>query len=308
MTFDANSLLHAAQQVAGGQQYPKGALYLVATPIGNLADITLRAVQALALADVVACEDTRVTGQFLRHLGMDKKLVPLHQHNEVSGAQALVRQMQDGARVAYVSDAGTPAVSDPGAHLVAAAQSAGLPVVPLPGASSVVTAVSVAGDTQAQGFRFIGFLPSKGAQRSAALRDIATQPYSLVLFEAPHRIEALAKELHEALPLGRVTVCRELTKQFEEIATVPIRELGAWVAENGHRQRGEFVLVVHAQPVAEDEAVLTPAQTELFKHLLQHFPVKQAAGLVSDATGHPRKALYDMALAWKQERDHEHDD
>ena len=140
---------------------------MVATPIGNLADITLRAVQALTLADVVACEDTRVTGGFLRHLGMDKRLVPLHQHNEVGGAQALIELMQAGQRVAYVSDAGTPAVSDPGAHLVQAAQAAGLTVVPLPGASSVTTAMSVAGDTVAQGFRFLGFLPSKGAARQA---------------------------------------------------------------------------------------------------------------------------------------------
>ena len=241
--------------MAGGQQYPKGALYLIATPIGNLADITLRAVQALTLADVVACEDTRVTGGFLRHLGMDKRLVPLHQHNEVGGAQALIELMQAGQRVAYVSDAGTPAVSDPGAHLVQAAQAAGLTVVPLPGASSVTTAMSVAGDTVAQGFRFLGFLPSKGAARQTLLREVAGQSCSLVLFEAPHRIEALARDLVEVLPAGRLTLCRELTKQFEEIATLPVADFPAWLTAEPHRQRGEFVIVVHAQPEAAAETL-----------------------------------------------------
>jgi 16S rRNA (cytidine1402-2'-O)-methyltransferase len=262
VTIDANLLLQAAQHVAGGQQYPKGALYLIATPIGNLADITLRAVQALTLADVVACEDTRVTGGFLRHLGMDKRLVPLHQHNEVGGAQALIELMQAGQRVAYVSDAGTPAVSDPGAHLVQAAQAAGLTVVPLPGASSVTTAMSVAGDTVAQGFRFLGFLPSKGAARQTLLREVAGQSCSLVLkprtaFEAPHRIEALARDLVEVLPAGRLTLCRELTKQFEEIATLPVADFPAWLTADPPAPRIQRAAecssshLVHARPAAQ---------------------------------------------------------
>ena len=289
--------------MAGGQQYPKGALYLIATPIGNLADITLRAVQALTLADVVACEDTRVTGGFLRHLGMDKRLVPLHQHNEVGGAQALIELMQAGQRVAYVSDAGTPAVSDPGAHLVQAAQAAGLTVVPLPGASSVTTAMSVAGDTVAQGFRFLGFLPSKGAARQTLLREVAGQSCSLVLFEAPHRIEALARDLVEVLPAGRLTLCRELTKQFEEIATLPVADFPAWLTAEPHRQRGEFVIVVHAQPEAVAETLLTPAQAALLQTLVQHLPVKRAAGLLADVTGLPRKALYEQGLTYRNADD-----
>ena len=286
--------------MAGGQQYPKGALYLIATPIGNLADITLRAVQALTLADVIACEDTRVTGGFLRHLGMDKRLVPLHQHNEVGGAQALIALMQAGQRVAYVSDAGTPAVSDPGAHLVQAAQAAGLTVVPLPGASSVTTAMSVAGDTVAQGFRFLGFLPAKGTARQAQLREVLGQSCSVVLFEAPHRIDALARDLVEVLPHGRLTLCRELTKQFEEIATLPVADFPAWLTAEPHRQRGEFVIVVHAEPEAAVETLLTPAQAELLRALVQHIPVKQAAGLLSDVIGLPRKALYEQALTFRQ--------
>lgn len=303
MTIDANLLLQAAQHVAGGQQYPKGALYLIATPIGNLADITLRAVQALTLADVVACEDTRVTGGFLRHLGMDKRLVPLHQHNEVGGAQALIALMQAGQRVAYVSDAGTPAVSDPGAHLVQAAQAAGLTVVPLPGASSVTTAMSVAGDTVAQGFRFLGFLPAKGTARQAQLREVLGQSHSVVLFEAPHRIDALARDLVEVLPHGRLTLCRELTKQFEEIARLPVADFPAWLTAEAHRQRGEFVIVVHAQPEEAAETLLTPAQATLLQALVQHLPVKQAAGLLADVTGLPRKALYEQALTYRQADD-----
>jgi len=296
-------LLQAAHQVAGSQQYPKGALYLVATPIGNMADMSLRALHVLSLVDVVACEDTRVTGQFLRQLGLDKRLVALHQHNEVESAQGVVALMQDGQRVAYVSDAGTPAVSDPGAHLVAATQAAGLVVMPLPGASSVTTAMSVAGDTHAHGFRFVGFLPSKGAARLTVLREVLGQPFSVILFEAPHRIEALGAELIEVVPQGRVTVCRELTKQFEDIATIDVLALPAWLQANTHRQRGEFVLVLHATPKSDDVQILPPAMDALLQELVRHVPVKLAAGLVADAAGWPRKALYEMALQHRQQSD-----
>jgi 16S rRNA (cytidine1402-2'-O)-methyltransferase len=300
VTFDANMLLQAAQQVAGSQQYPKAALYLVATPIGNLADISLRAVHVLALVDVVACEDTRVSGHLLRHLGLDKKLFALHQHNEVGGAQGVLKLLSEGQRVAYISDAGTPAVSDPGAHLVQAVQGQGYTVVPLPGASSVTTAMSVAGDAQAQGFRFVGFLPSKGAARVSLLREVLGRDHSIVLFEAPHRIEDLAAELSEVLPQGRVTVCRELSKQFESITTLDIATMPAWLKADANRQRGEFVLVVHGVPDASDKQALTPAMDAILQALVQHLPVKQAAGLVADAAGLPRKALYDIALTYRQ--------
>lgn len=300
MTFDAKSLLQAASQVAAGQQYPKSALYLVASPIGNLADLTLRAVQVLTLADQVACEDTRVTGRLLSMLGLDKKLVPLHQHNEVGAAAPLIEAMQAGARIAYLSDAGTPAVSDPGAHLVKAAHASGLTVVPIPGASSVTTAVSAAGDVHAQGFRFLGFLPAKGQARVQALLDNLSQPASLVLFEAPHRVELLAKELADIAADRPVTICRELTKQFEEIATLPAARLPAWLTEQPNRQRGEFVWVVHAAP-NQDEAVDLPASAlALLRELTQHLPIKQAAALVADATGLNRKQLYETALAWRK--------
>lgn len=303
MTFDANMLLQAAHHVAGSQQYPKGALYLVATPIGNLADMSLRSLHVLRLVDVVACEDTRVTGNLLRHLGLDKKLIALHQHNEVGSAQGVVALLQEGQRVAYVSDAGTPAVSDPGAHLVQAAHAAGLTVVPLPGASSVTTAMSAAGDAQANGFRFVGFLPSKGAARVSVLQEMLGARDSVVLFEAPHRIEALAKELAEVLPQGRVTVCRELTKQFESITTLAIPEMSAWLKADANRLRGEFVLVVHGVPHADEGQALSPAMDALLKELVRHVPVKLAAGLVADAAGLPRKALYEHALAHRNADD-----
>ena len=293
-------LLQAAHQVAASQQYPKGTLYLVATPIGNMADMSLRALHVLSLVDVVACEDTRVTGGLLRHLGIDKKLVALHQHNEMASAQGIVALLQEGQRVAYVSDAGTPAVSDPGAHLVAAVQAAGLVAVPLPGASSVTTALSVAGDAQANGFRFVGFLPSKGAARLTVLRGVLGHDHSVVLFESPHRIETLSAELLDVLPLGRITVCRELTKQFEDIATMAVAALPAWLQANAHRQRGEFVVVVHAQPKTEDALTLPPAMDAILQELVRHVPVKLAAGLVADAAGWPRKALYEMALQHRQ--------
>jgi 16S rRNA (cytidine1402-2'-O)-methyltransferase len=270
-----------------------------------MADISLRAVHVLSLVDAVACEDTRVSGQLLRHMGMDKKLIALHQHNELSSAQGVIALLQQGQRVAYVSDAGTPAVSDPGAHLVAVVQAAGLTVVPLPGASSVTTALSAAGDAQANGFRFIGFLPSKGAARLSVLKEALGQAHSAVLFEAPHRIEELARELAEVLPQGRVTVCRELSKQFEEIATLDVAALLAWLQANANRQRGEFVLVVHAVPPQAASQALPPEMDAILQALVRHMPVKQAAGLVADAAGWPRKALYELALQHRQQEDPE---
>ena len=303
MTLDVNLLLQAAHQVAGSQQYPKGALYLVPTPIGNLADLSLRAVHVLSLVDAVACEDTRVSGGLLRHLGLDKPLMPLHQHNEQAAALQVLKRLQDGQRVAYVSDAGTPAISDPGAHLVQAAQAAGVRVVPLSGPSSVTTALSASGDAAAHGFRFEGFLPAKGAARLTRLREVLGQDHSVVLFEAPHRIEALARELAEAAPQGRVTLCRELSKQFEDIVTLPTAALSAWVAADANRQRGEFVLVVHAQPPSDAPEGLAPGVEALLSELVRHVPVKQAAALVADVVGLSRKALYDDALRLRQSLD-----
>jgi 16S rRNA (cytidine1402-2'-O)-methyltransferase len=298
LTIDAPHLLRAAALAAGAQQYPAPALYLVATPIGNLADLTLRALHVLALADTVACEDTRTTGALLRHLGLDKPLLALHDHNESQAAQRVLGLLAQGQRVAYASDAGTPAVSDPGAGLVAVVAQAGYRVVPVPGPSSAVAAVSVAGDAAAQGFRFRGFLPAKGAERAQALQEAAADPAQQVLFEAPHRIEALAAALAQAAPQRPVTLCRELTKQFETVVTLAAQALPAWLSAENHRTRGEFVVVLHALPpaAATDEA-LPPAALQTLQVLLEELPLKQAVALAARLSGAPRNALYAAALA-----------
>jgi 16S rRNA (cytidine1402-2'-O)-methyltransferase len=295
----ASPLLHqAASAATSGQQHPAGALYVVATPIGNLADITLRAVHVLGLVDAVACEDTRVTGQLLRHLGLDKPLIALHQHNEAGAARGVVERLAQGQRVAYASDAGTPAISDPGAVLVAAVAAAGHRVLPIPGASSAVAALSAAGDTVAQGFAFIGFAPAKGAERRAWLQAAADAPGCQVLFEAPHRIDALLDALAAAAPQRRVTLCRELTKQFETIVTLAAADLPAWLAADANRSRGEFVLVLHALPPVVAEADdLPPEALRLLGPLLRDLPLKQAVALAAELSGAPRNALYQRALA-----------
>jgi 16S rRNA (cytidine1402-2'-O)-methyltransferase len=292
---DPELLRLAAAAAAGGQQYPPGCLYIVATPIGNLADLTLRAIHVLSRVDVVACEDTRVSATLLRHLGLDKPLLALHAHNEQQASAAVLERLARGESVACVSDAGTPAISDPGAALVARAAAAGHRVVPVPGASSATAAVSVAGDVLGHGYRFVGFLPAKGAERRDALAASLADAGSVVLFEAPHRIEALFSALAGAAPARAVTVCRELTKQFETVATMPAAELPGWLAADANRERGEFVVVLHGVPAtASDELPADVLKT--LNVLLRELPLKQAVALAAELTGAPRNALYDEAL------------
>jgi 16S rRNA (cytidine1402-2'-O)-methyltransferase len=241
----------------------------------------------------------------LNHLGLHKPLLALHAHNEHAAAQAVLARLARGESVAYASDAGTPAVSDPGAVLVAAVAAAGHKVVPLPGASSALAALSAAGDAvgaQGAGFCFVGFLPAKGAERAAALSALQAERRTQVLFEAPHRIAALLDALAAAAPARLVTLCRELTKQFETIVTRPAGELPAWLAADAHRSRGEFVLVLHALPVAPaatDE--LPPATLQTLRVLLRELPLRQAVALAAELSGAPRNALYRRALAERPE-------
>lgn len=294
--------MQAAAAAAGAQQYPAATLYVVATPIGNLADITLRAVHVLGLVDAVACEDTRVSAGLLRHLGLHKPLIKLHQHNEHEASEALMARLQGGERIAYISDAGTPAISDPGAVLVAAVAKAGLRVFPVPGVSSTVTALSVAGDVVAEGFEFAGFLPTKAAERRSALQALCGSARSQVLFEAPHRIKALIDLLAELCPAQTVTVCRELTKQFETVHSAAAASLPAWLAADAQRERGEFVLVLHAQKAASPGEAELPAEAlRVLRLLLADLPLKQAVGLAAEISGAPRNALYEWALAQKKE-------
>lgn len=301
MTSPYALALGAAHAAASLQHYPQASLYLVATPIGNLADISLRALHVLQLADTVACEDTRHTQALLRAYGVEKtgaQLLALHQHNELDAAQQVLARLHLGQRVAYVSDAGTPAISDPGARLVAAVQAARLVAIPVPGPSSVTAALSVAGIDMAGhtsgGFVFAGFLPGKAAERQLAITALAAEHRAVVLLEAPHRIEIAAAGLASLGP-RRLTVGRELTKQFEEIATIPAQGFPAWLAADVNRLRGEFVLVLHPAPVA----LAAGTDTRVLALLLAELPLKTAVRLAADITGQPRNALYDAALALK---------
>ena len=290
--------LEAAQDAAGSQNHPASTLYVVATPIGNLADISLRALHVLAKVDVVACEDTRHTQQLLRAYGLDRpgsQLLAVHQHNEAEAAQNVLLRLAQGERVAYVSDAGTPAISDPGARLVAVVREAGYRVLPLPGASSVTTALSASGMTGDDGFVFRGFLASKSAERQLAVQALAQESRAVVLLEAPHRIEALAQALSVLGP-RRITVGRELTKQFEQIDTLAAQDLPAWFAEKPDRQRGEFVLVLHNAPVAASKG----EGLRVLQVLLPELPLKTAVKLAAEITGESKNQLYDLALSLKK--------
>ena len=271
-------------------------LYVVATPIGNLGDITQRALETLKGADVVAAEDTRVTRGLITHYGIGAKLVALHAHNERGGAVRVVEWIAEGKRVAFVSDAGTPGVSDPGAALVAAVRAAGFRVFPIPGASALTTALSAAG-VEADGVVFAGFLPARGAERRERLAALASGPWAIALFESPHRVAQTLADLHAALGDRDVVIARELTKMFETIARVPLAQARAWIEADADRTRGEFVLVVEGRAV-EATSALDPRK--VLAILLADLPVKQAVALAVKLTGGKRNDLYALALDLKK--------
>lgn len=282
---------------AAHQTYPSATLYVVATPIGNVTDISLRALHILSLADAVACEDTRNTAQLMNRFGISKPLLAAHMHNEREAAQMLIARLQAGERIALVSDAGTPAVSDPGARIVDAVRAAGLNVVPLPGASAAVTALSASGLVNDE-FHFVGFLPSKAKQRESVLQSLAAAKPILVFYEAPHRILECAAALKDAFgPERQVVFARELTKLFEEIHRCPLADAEAWLRADIHREKGEYVVLVDGAPAAEEE---DDAEAErVLGILLAELPVKQAASLAAQITGRKKNALYDRALQLK---------
>lgn len=284
---------------AAQQSYPTATLYVVATPIGNVTDITLRALHLLALADVVACEDTRKTGALLNRFGMNKPMLAAHQHNEREVADKLIDRLRAGERVALVSDAGTPAVSDPGARIVDAVRAAGLNVVPLPGASAAIAALSAAGLVNDR-FYFIGFLPAKTKQREAGLAELKHVAATLVFYEAPHRIGDCVASLADVFePTRQVVFARELTKLFEEIHRCPLGEAMAWVKADSNRERGEFVVLVEG--AVQESAAADVEADRILQILLAECPVKQAAALAAQITGLKKNALYERALQLKGE-------
>jgi 16S rRNA (cytidine1402-2'-O)-methyltransferase len=274
----------------------RGRLYVVATPIGNLADITLRALEVLRKAGVVFAEDTRATAHLLDHHGIRVPLRSLHQHNESASARALAEVLLEGRDAALVSEAGTPGVSDPGAVAVAAVRAAGFDVVPVPGANAAVAAVSVSGFPGP--FAFIGFLPPRPAARRRALEPWVRFPHTLVLYEAPHRVLECVRDLADLLGTDRqIVIARELTKLFESVHRCTLGEAAAWLEADPNRTRGELVLVVEGAPPAGEG--LGPDEERVLVALLAELPLAQAVRLAAAILGGRKNELYTRALALK---------
>lgn len=274
-------------------------LYVVATPIGNLADASERCIEVLRAADLIACEDTRVTRTLLARFGIDTPALALHEHNEREASAGLVARLRAGESVALVSDAGTPALSDPGAYLVAQAHAAGIRVSPIPGPSAAAAAISAAGFPAAQ-FHFAGFLPAAGSARRKALEALELA-VPLVLYEAPHRIRKTVDDLLAHFGTAReVVLGRELSKKFEELARMPLGDAPAWLAADPHREQGEYVLVV--APGEARAAAPAIDAGKLLGLLLESLPPSEAARLAAKITGEPKNALYKQALAGRGPR------
>ena len=276
------------------------ALYVVGTPIGNLRDLTLRALDVLKAVDVVAAEDTRVTRHLLQHYGSDAQLVSLHEHIEEERSARVLDLLRAGKSVALVSDAGTPAISDPGARLVRRVREAGFPVIPIPGPSAVTTAMSVAG-LRSEHFLFYGFLPVQSGARLRELEALRESSAALVFYEAPHRVHETLSDLARLLGGEReVIIARELTKLFETIHVCRLDEALAWLEADPNRSRGEFVVVVEGAPASR--AAQAAEGERALSILLRELPLKQAVQLAAEITGAKRNALYDRALELKGTR------
>ncbi|WP_018972741.1 16S rRNA (cytidine(1402)-2'-O)-methyltransferase [Rudaea cellulosilytica] len=268
-----------------------GKLFVVATPIGNLDDLSPRARATLAQADLIAAEDTRHSAALLRHHGIATRTLALHEHNEREASADLVRRMQGGANIALISDAGTPLVSDPGYRLVRAARAAGIPVSPIPGACAAIAALSAAG-LPSDRFAFEGFLPAKSAARRAALQVLRADPRTLIFYESSHRIvESLADLAAEFGGEREAVVARELTKQFETVLDGTLAGLAQRVAGDADQQRGEFVVLVKGAGDDDDAAKLIEG-LRVYRILSAELPPSRAAKLAAEITGAPRKALY----------------
>jgi 16S rRNA (cytidine1402-2'-O)-methyltransferase len=297
MSTPSSSLLTSLVQLTSDleqQRFPESALYVVATPIGNIADVSLRALKVLSLVDAIACEDTRNTGLLMSRLGLSTPLFSAHQHNERESAEKIIVRLRKGERIALVSDAGTPAISDPGTRIVDAVIDAGFSVIPIAGACAGIAALSASG-LMTDEFYFVGFLPSKTSQRAQLLSRLTSTRATLIFYEAPHRILESAQALANALDgTRRVVVAREISKLFEQIHRCQLSELHDWLAQAPEHQKGEFVLLVEAA-VVSDELDLSEA-ARVLTILLEGNSVSQAAALAARITGLKKNALYDLAL------------
>ena len=286
------------------QDLPTSALYVVATPIGNLGDITLRALHVLNAVDGIACEDTRHSAALLRQFGIHKKCLALHEHNEVTATKKIISYLKQSQRWAYISDAGTPGISDPGAKLVSAVQQAGFRVLPIPGASALAAIVSVGGGAldHLQGrFQFIGFLPHKAKERDSVLNEINLSPQATIFFESPHQIKASLLALSTALkPEREIIIGRELTKKFESIAYLNAGALASWL-DNATSLKGEFIILVAGDKSSEPRSVEAVELHRWIQVLSEYLGSKEIAKVVAGATGMPQKAAYQLALMAKNE-------
>lgn len=273
----------------------KGALYVVATPIGNLCDISLRALAVLKNADMIFAEDTRVTAKLLSAYGLRRPLQSIREHNEKSVADKIINLLQDGKIIAQVSDAGTPAVCDPGAKLVAAVRAANLPVYPISGACAAITALSAAG-IESDDFYFGGFLPAKAAERQKRLAELNQQCCAVIVYETPHRISGCLKDITAVMPNRKITLARELTKTFETFLCGTASELFAILSADKNQQKGEMVLIFH--PVEKTQATDIPLEKIL--NAVIDLPTKQAAQIAGEITGLGKKELYEQLLKMKE--------
>ncbi len=297
--YNASAL---ASEVAQ-QAYPAGALYVVATPIGNVGDISLRALNVLTVVDAIACEDTRNTGHLLGRYGIRKTLLAAHQHNEREVAEKLIGRLRSGQRIALVSDAGTPGISDPGARIVAAVHAVGLRVIPIPGASAAITALCATGflDTH---FHFVGFLPAKSGQRDQLLTKLRSSTSAMVFYEAPHRIAEMVGALQTNFePSRKIVFARELTKLFEEIHCCTLESALEWVGDGNHREKGEYVVILSGASDCIDHDLVEADR--VLSILMESCSLKQAAALTAQITGQKKNALYDRALQLRARTEHD---
>ena len=273
-----------------------GILYIVATPIGNLQDITQRALDTFAQVDLIAAEDTRHSGLLLSHYGIKKPFFALHDHNEQEKAHILVEKLKQGSNIALISDAGTPLISDPGFHLVRQCREAGIRVVPLPGACAAITALCASGIASDR-FCFEGFLPAKSKARKDKLENIAKEDRTLIFYESTHRILDTLEDMQSVLGEERyIVLAREITKTWEMITGNTIKNLREWLLEDPNRTKGEMVLIVEGKPKSDNNEEISPQAVKALELIAEELPLKKAAAIVAELYGYKKNALYQFGL------------